>query len=160
MTIRRLLFAFSILLASLFPPKAKAQEPVLACATSIPTGQQTGCLLTSVVSTSAENSHVLKAAPGALYTVYATNLTATAGFLVLLNATAVPADGAILPLDCVPLPANNSSGSCGPGCTGVNYRPGPGKLFNTGIVAVVSSAATCFTKTTGTITAFISGDAL
>jgi hypothetical protein len=27
--------------------------------------------------------------------------------------------------------------------------------FNTGIVAVVSSASTCFTKTTGTLTAFI-----
>ena len=84
-----------------------------------------------------------------VYTVYAVNSTATAGFLVVLNSTTVPADGAITPLACVPLPANGSAN--------INYSPGPPGLFLTGVVAVVSSAATCFTKTTGVITAFISG---
>jgi len=108
-----------------------------------------GIGITPVVSAAAEASHVLKASAGNLYGVYATNLTATAGFLVVLNATSAPADGAITPLACVPLPAN-SFGS-------INYAPGPPAVYATGIVAVVTSAATCFTKTTGTITAFIGG---
>ncbi|HUA56958.1 MAG TPA: hypothetical protein VMB81_32540 [Candidatus Sulfotelmatobacter sp.] len=108
-----------------------------------------GVGITPVVSTAAEATHVLKASAGNLYGVYATNLTATAGFLVVLNATSAPADGAITPLACVPLPAN-SFGS-------INYAPGPPAVYATGIVAVVTSAASCFTKTTGTITAFIGG---
>ncbi len=105
--------------------------------------------ITPVVSAAAESSHVLKAGAGNVYSAYATNLTATVGFLVLINATAAPADGAITPLACVSLPAN--------GPTSINYAPGPPGVFSTGIVAVVTSATTCFTKTTGVITAFISG---
>lgn len=106
--------------------------------------------ITAVVSGSAENNHVLKAAPGNLYSVYATNLTGTAGFLVVLNATTAPGDGAITPLDCAPLPGNSTAS--------INYRSGPPEVFSTGIVAVVTSASSCFTKTTGVITAFIHGD--
>ena len=105
--------------------------------------------ITPIVSASAENNHVLKASAGNTYSVYATNLTSTAGFLVLLNATSSPSDGAITPLACASLPGN--------GVASINYSPGPPGVFSTGIVAVVSSANTCFTKTTGTITAFISG---
>ena len=105
--------------------------------------------ITPVVSTSAESSRVLKASGGNLYSVYATNLTATAGFLVILNATSAPVDGAITPLECVPLPAN--------GGVGLNYSPGPPAVYSTGITAVITSAATCFTKTTGVITGFIRG---
>jgi hypothetical protein len=108
-----------------------------------------GVGITPVVSSAAEASHVLKGSAGNLYGVYATNLTATAGFLVVLNATSAPADGAIAPLACVPLPAN-SFGS-------INYTPGPPAVYSTGITAVVTSAATCFTKSTGVITAFIGG---
>ncbi len=105
--------------------------------------------ITPIVSTAAENGHVLKATPGNVYAVYATNLTATAGFLMLFNATSAPADGAVTPLACVSLPPNNPAS--------INYAPGPPGVFSVGITAVVSSATTCFTKTTGTITAFISG---
>jgi hypothetical protein len=106
--------------------------------------------ITSVVSAAAENNHVLKAAPGQLVSVYAANLTATAGYLVILNAVANPADGAITPLDCANLPAN--------GLASISYSPGPYAIYSVGIVAVVTSAATCFTKTTsGGMTAFISG---
>lgn len=101
-----------------------------------------------VTSASAENSHVLSAAPANLYSVYATNLTATPGYLVVLNLTAKPADGAILPLDCVPLPAYQTAS--------INYS-GPPARYGIGIVAVLSSATTCFTQTTGTITGFIKG---
>lgn len=105
--------------------------------------------ITPIPSTSAEASHVLKASAGTLWSVYATNLTATAGFLVVLNATSAPVDGAITPLDCVPLPAN--------GAVAVNYNSGPPATYSTGITAVLTSATTCFTKTTGVITGFIKG---
>ena len=105
--------------------------------------------ITPAVSTSAEATRVLKASAGNLYSVYATNLTATAGFLVVLNATSAPGDGAIAPLACVPLPAS--------GTASINFNPGPAAVYSTGITVVLTSAATCFTKTTGTITGFISG---
>lgn len=137
---------------------ASAQTPTYTCFPGISSAPGVVCDFTPVVSASAVNNLVLKSTPGNFLTAYATNLTATGGFLVILNATTAPVDGAITPLDCVPLPANNSAGSCGPGCTGINYRPGPGRNYNAGIVAVVTSANTCYTKTTGSITAFITGD--
>lgn len=108
--------------------------------------------LTPVVSAAAESAHILKTYPGHLVSVYATNLTATAGFLVVLNSATVPADGAITPLDCVPLPANT-----GTGFAQLSYGPGSFKHYNVGLTAVITSAATCFTKTTGVITGYISG---
>lgn len=103
--------------------------------------------ITPVVSSSGESSHVLKGSAGNLYSVYATNLTTTPGFLAVLNATSAPADGAITPLDCIPLPAG--------GLASFNYNIPA--AYSTGITAVVTSASTCFTKTTGVITAFIKG---
>ncbi len=105
--------------------------------------------ITPIVSASAEATHVLKATPGNVYSAYATNLTSTAGYLVILNSTTAPADGAITPLACALLAPN--------GVASINYAPGPPGVFSTGITAVVTSASTCFTKTTGVITAFISG---
>ncbi len=109
-----------------------------------------GVGISAVVSGSAEASHVLKGSGGNLYGAYATNLTATAGFLAILNSTTAPGDGAITPLACVPLPGNSSAY--------ISRGAGPPQVYSTGITAVVTSAATCFTKTTGVITAFISGD--
>jgi hypothetical protein len=108
--------------------------------------------LTPVVSATSESSHILKNSPGNVYSVYATNHTSNQGYLVLINAVAVPADGAIAPLACALMSPN--------GVASINYAPGPPGVFSTGVVAVVTSASTCFTKTTsgGTaITAFISG---
>lgn len=113
-----------------------------------PTSSSSGGI-TPVVSGSAEATHVLKASAGNLYSVYATNLTATAGFLTVINATSAPGDGAQTPLECVPLPANGNAS--------INYSAGPPSVFSTGITAIVTSANTCFTKTTGVITAFIKG---
>lgn len=135
----------ALIAITFFALPARAQSPVQACASG------GGCGIAPIVSASAENAHVLKAASGFLYSVYATNLTATGGFLVVLNATTAPADGAIAPLECVPLPAN--------GTAAINFNPGPPAFYSTGITAVVTSAATCFTKTTGVITAFIRGAA-
>ncbi len=123
---------------------------LLAACIAIPAaGQQLNVSVTPVVSAAAEAGHVLKSTPGHLYAAYATNLTTTAGFLVILNATSVPSDGAILPVACIPLPAS--------GAASYNYAPTPPGQFSTGITAAVTSASTCFTLTTGTITAFISG---
>jgi hypothetical protein len=102
---------------------------------------------TPVVTAAAASGVVLKAGAGNLYSVYATNLTATAGFLVVLNSVSAPVDGAITPLDCAPLPANGNAS--------INYNI-PAR-YSTGITAVVTSATTCFTKTTGVVTAFIKG---
>ena len=99
-------------------------------------------------SPSAEGSHVFTGAHN-VSSVAATNLTSTSGFLVLLNAASAPADGAITPLACAPLSAN--------GQASISYGGQPAGLYGTGIVAVLTSGANCFTKTTGVITGFISG---
>lgn len=106
--------------------------------------------ITPVVSTAAESAHVLKATPGNLYTLYATNATSTAAFLVVVNATSTPSAGTITGvLACVPLPV---SGTVALPINGV-----PPLYFSKGAVALITSAASCFTYTTGTVTAFISG---
>lgn len=103
------------------------------------------------------NSLVIKASPTNLYSVYATNLTSTAGFLIIVNSATVPPTGALTAstvLDCIPLQASDVSS--------LNYAPYPPKYYNVGIVALVSSSSgtgACTTWTTGTITAFISGSA-
>lgn len=140
---RKLLFAAVLL----FPCLALAQQ-----APSPTSSASIG--ITAATSTAAEASHVIKAAPGNLYSAYATNITSTAGFLVIVNATAAPGTGALTGatvLDCVALPASGSAS--------INYAPNPPKVYSIGIVALVTSASTCFTFTSGTITAFISGSA-
>lgn len=81
--------------------------------------------LPPVVTTSLAATLVVKAAPGTLYSVYATNLTGgTSGYLVLYNATAAPTPGALtgaLVLDCVPF---NSLGEAI-----VSYQGYPAKTF-------------------------------
>lgn len=103
---------------------------------------------TPIASASAENNHILRASPGRLYNLFVANQVATAGFVVVLNQTTVPADGAITPLLCVNIAAS--------GTAQLNLVQRPA-AFNTGIVVVITSAANCFTKTTGVITGFISG---
>lgn len=105
--------------------------------------------ITSVVSASAEATHVLKASAGTLMGVYAVNLTSTPGFLIVLNATSAPSDGAVAPLDVAALPAF--------GTASISFDFPQGRLYSTGITAVLTSAATPFTKTTGVITGFING---
>lgn len=106
--------------------------------------------ITPVVSGSLEATHVLKNAAGNLYSAYASNLTGGAtSNLLILNATSAPVDGAVTPLVCVPF---NSLGTAS-----ASYQGIPPAIFSTGITAVVSSNASCFTKTTGVTTAFISG---
>lgn len=122
--------------------EAKAQQPFSPDAGT--------CVTAPSVTSTAANNLVLKTTSGSLCTYTVVNVTATAGFVVVLNLTAVPADGVITPLDCKPIAAN--------GTIVVNWNTP--LYLSTGITVVVTSAATCFTKTTGAITAFISGNAL
>jgi hypothetical protein len=102
--------------------------------------------ITPIVSAAAESSHVLKASAGNLYSVYVTT-GATAGYLMVFNATSAPADGAVTPIECAAVPASST--------TSVSYLPGPMGVFSTGITAVFSTTG-CFTKT-ASATAFFHG---
>jgi hypothetical protein len=102
----------------------------------------TGALATSLV---------LKPSAGNLYSVNATAITGgAAGFLVIVNATSAPAPGAITPIDFCFFSAGLGGCSLFHGNIPINY--------STGIVALITSAATPYTYTTGVDTAAISGD--
>lgn len=124
---RKLLFAFVLLL---LPSIAMAQSQCV-----VPAGGPG----TAVVSAAAEGSHVLKAAPGCLLSTYVT-IGATAGYLMIFNSTTVPADGAVTPIECIPVAASSY--------TFLNFAPQPPEWFSTGISAAFSTTG-CFTKTVG-----------
>jgi hypothetical protein len=108
--------------------------------------------VSSVTTTALAASIVLKAGSGYLYDAYATNLTGgSTGYLLLINGTTVPSDGALT--GCGTSPSTGCLMDCAPFQGGV----APASVYNKGIVAVVSSATTCYTLTTGVVTAFISG---
>lgn len=111
--------------------------------------QQVNESVTPIVTATAAASLVLKATPGRLYSVYATNNTATAGYLLILNAVSDPTSGTVAPLACVPLPAS--------GAASINYIPTPAGQYSVGITAVLTSASSCYTVTEGSITGFIAG---
>lgn len=94
---------------------------------------------------------VVKASAGNLYSVNATAITGgLAGYLVLVNLTAAPSTGAITPIDFCYFAANSAGGcSLAHGTLPIN--------FGTGIVALVTTAASPYTYTAGA-TAAISGD--
>lgn len=131
---------------------ARAQTPVVNCwQTTAGSPPRSNCLpgLTAVASTAATSAAmIIKATPGVAFHVHATASTSAQGFLILLNSATIPGDGAVQPIAC--------RAFLGDGEAEVSYNPGPGQEFSTGLVAVVSSAADCFTKTTGAVRAFIS----
>jgi hypothetical protein len=119
---------------------------------SSPNGPAVGLVPQTGIGAAADT---LLAQPGNVYGVYAANRTATAGFLILYNATVAPAPGTLtanLVLGCAALPAS--------GTGYLNFAPGPPLRASIGAVALVSSGANCVTYTTGTITADIFGSAL
>ena len=110
--------------------------------------QQLNISVAPTTSASGVNNLLVKALPGNLYQITATNETASAGFLVLLNTVTVPTNGAtVTPYLCAKLPASGS--------VTLDFIPTPPVRFTTGIVAILTSAATCATFTTGTITGTI-----
>lgn len=114
----------------------------------IPSGTAANAI-TPIVSTSVEAGHVLKASPGNLYSIYAT--TTATGLLMVFNSATVPADGAVTPLECVPVVLNGTIG-----VASINYAPGPPSAYSTGISVAFSTGTNCFSKT-GSATAFFHG---
>jgi hypothetical protein len=92
------------------------------------------------------SSLVLKAAAGSLYACYVTT-GSTAGWLMLFDATAAPANGAVAPKDCIYCPANAT--------TEIELPFLTAEPFATGITAAFSSTGP-FTLTASS-TAFIKG---
>ncbi len=101
----------------------------------------------AVTSAASATNAVLKAAPGTLYGASVTTST-TVGYLMVLNATSLPANGAVSPVACYgPLPASQSFGAAW--STPVT--------LSTGITLAFSSTG-CATLTAATA-AFIAGQA-
>jgi len=101
---------------------------------------------TNVATAAVAGSLTAKASGGNLYGLNVT-AGASAGYVMVFNATGAPADGAVTPARCIPLAAN----------TGIdlNFRGQP-VYFNTGITVVFSTTG-CFSKT-ASATAFIAAD--
>jgi len=152
MAVRNRLLAVAAVLAALLPYAAAAQTPVVAEYPSLvsptsgaPSYAQT---VAPIASGAPVAAIVLKAAPAAVYSVTASNVTAS-GFLVLVNSATTPGGGAsITPLACAAVAAG--------GTVTISYAPGPPAAFNIGVVAgLTTSASGCYTFTT--TTGFISG---
>jgi hypothetical protein len=96
------------------------------------------------VTTVAAGSLVLKASSGALYGFTVTS-GASAGYVLVFDAVAAPADGTVTPAMCYKIAATST----------ISMPYNPPALFATGITVVFSTTG-CFTKTVSA-TAFISG---
>jgi hypothetical protein len=98
---------------------------------------------------------VLKAsatiATGGVKYFHAENITSTAGYCVLYNGTSAPSTGALTAANVLGFQFLPASGFCDWTATNVPIAA------STGAVVLVTSAATPFTYTTGTITAAIYG---
>lgn len=98
-------------------------------------------------------SLAVKATPGNLYGFYCNAITGGAsGYCVAYNATAAPGTGALTGASVLDVCYFNGAAGCS-----LNRIPMP-RNYSTGIVILVTSAATPFTYTTGVDTAYISAD--
>lgn len=105
--------------------------------------------ITESVSTAAESGRVAKASAGVLYRITAT-VTTVSGYLMVFNATAVPADGAVTPAYCCPITSNGTNGA-----VAVDFSGAP-RTMSTGISVTFSSTG-CFIKTASATAAFFVG---
>ena len=88
-------------------------------------------------SSSTEASHIIKTSGGVMYGLTVTN-GASAGYVLMFDATTVPSDGAVNPVGCYAIPA-------GPITVAIPQIAYPRPFVN-GIVVVFSSTG-CFAKT-------------
>ena len=95
---------------------------------------------TSIVSTSLEGSHVLKASPGCLLSGYVYNAGAAA-FLMVFNSNTLPSNGAVASIECVPVAAASYQY--------INFAPQPPEWYSTGITMAISTGADCLHLTVG-----------
>lgn len=102
--------------------------------------------LTPSTTSAVASAQVIKASAGNLYGFNVVT-GASAGYVLVFNATSAPVDGAVTPVKCVPVAAN----------TGYMTSFTIPIAFSTGITLVFSTTG-CFNKT-ASATAFLSGDA-
>lgn len=124
--------------------------PLIASGSGVvntPTSVSTGAT-TRASGTAAASSLVLKASAGNLYDLKVT-IGATAGYVLLFDATSLPSNGAITPVFCERV---NSDGTAG-GASFAWPMPFP---FATGIVAGFSTTG-CYTLTASATAAFFGG---
>lgn len=103
---------------------------------------------TPILSSASETSHVLKATPGTLVYIRGNNVAANAGYAVVVNLTAVPADttSGLIPYACAKVAANGD----------FEIYPAVPIAFNVGISFFFTAATTCATRTnTGAPSGFI-----
>lgn len=149
---KKLLILFLLLAEPAYAQTAAQVLPGYATVNSCP-GGMTACYKSTaspVNSAAGEASHVFLNKAGVLYGFSATNSSATAGFVLVYNATSAPGDGAVTPIACYALPATST--------IGVAFTPLP-LAMSTGITLVFSTGANCFTQTSSAV-AFFLGEVL
>jgi hypothetical protein len=112
----------------------------------VPTATAAAGVAPSASSVAASNV-VLKASAGNLYG-FSCKAGASAGVCYVFNATALPSDGTVTPVDCYVISAN----------TGVGVQYNPPMALGTGITVGFGTGTSCFTLA-ASATAFISGQA-
>lgn len=122
-------------LASL--PELPAGSNVIGAISVAPTSSSSFAL-TPGSSSQLENSHIIKAGPGNLYSLYVIT-QAVGGYLMTFDSATVPPDGPVSPVECVPVSPNS--------IVGISADGSPADHYSTGIVAVFSYTGP-FTKTT------------
>lgn len=141
---------FSVWLSSWMESQAQQLVGPFQPTVSGPT-RDTNISMVPAVTNAITSQLLVKTSPGALYNAVATNQSATAGTFMIIDAQSIPGDGAVTPKDCRALPASSSAV--------ITYNPGPPTQYISGIVAVTSTGASCFTKTSGAVSGFIAVDA-
>lgn len=122
------------------PQSATAPQSVVTAPSTAATAGAAAARTTVAASTL-----VLKASAGNLYDWRVTS-GASAGYVLIYNATTAPADGTVQPFDCVAVAANATVGSSS------HIVP---ERYTTGVVIAFSTTG-CFTQTLSA-TAFIRG---
>lgn len=139
-------FGLGILLALLFSVPLAAQTPVVNCQLGADQpGAPTTCaqtaLPTGITMTAVENGHVMKAKPGTVSGFQVNNNNASSRWVMLINAIAVPSDGALT--GCTVAQTSGCVAKWyqigGSNTIGVSWSPGPPLQLNVGVVLVCSS---------------------
>lgn len=99
---------------------------------------------TEVVSSAAEGSHVICSAACRLYHLSVTT-GASAGYVLIYDATSAPVDGAVTPALCYTAGASST--------LGVSFGDIPAD-FAVGLAVVFSTGASCFAQTTSSTAYF------
>ena len=142
------LLAFLILC----PQLALAQAPTKLCAVS---GDQKSCVTSLFPSSSAvlASSQVVSVLPANLWSFEVSadaTLSAATWTIMIFDAIAAPADGAVVPVKCYVMPTGTTNFSAS-FLMPIQFRTGV-------VISVSTTAGDCFNKTASTH-AFISGDA-